>query len=316
METSSRVSTEQGVIVLQYLARALFAILAVLYFNHSEGFFFTVPAATPWILAGSYLALQLLFLVARVPHATILASGLDLVILGIVILLDGGEPPPTMALLFLAVLSNGLLHGLKRFLVMLAAAEVVLAIVMPIRISYSASGAETAASASLFLLAALTVCMFYFGLMIWRNQVLSRQAVETAWRDPQTGFISRTALTSTAGWLIPLHDRLSSPLTLVLVHHPDINALAETVSQRLRRSDVIARYDEDHLALLLPSTATGAAERVLADLRERQPGLRAAVMTLNSANAALEQVLYHLQTAMPRTRDDQDHWLAHASPLA
>ncbi|HBU66117.1 MAG TPA: GGDEF domain-containing protein, partial [Alcanivorax sp.] len=140
-------------------------------------------------------------------------------------------------------------------------------------------------------------------------------AVETAWRDPQTGFISRTALTSTAGWLIPLHDRLSSPLTLVLVHHPDINALAETVSQRLRRSDVIARYDEDHLALLLPSTATGAAERVLADLRERQPGLRAAVMTLNSANAALEQVLYHLQTAMPRTRDDQDHWLAHASPL-
>ena len=37
METSSRVSTEQGVIVLQYLARALFAILAVLYFNHSEG---------------------------------------------------------------------------------------------------------------------------------------------------------------------------------------------------------------------------------------------------------------------------------------
>ena len=97
METSSRVSTEQGVIVLQYLARALFAILAVLYFNHSEGFFFTVPTATPWILAGSYLALQLLFLGARVPHATILASGLDLVILGIVILLDGGEPPPTMA---------------------------------------------------------------------------------------------------------------------------------------------------------------------------------------------------------------------------
>ena len=225
METSSRVSTEQGVIVLQYLARALFAILAVLYFNHSEGFFFTVPTATPWILAGSYLALQLLFLVARVPHATILASGLDLVILGIVILLDGGEPPPTMALLFLAVLSNGLLHGLKRFLVMLAAAEVVLAIVMPIRISYSPGGAETAASASLFLLAALTVCMLYFGLMIWRNQVLSRQAVETAWRDPQTGFISRTALTSTAGWLIPLHDRLSSPLTLVLVHHLRISIL-------------------------------------------------------------------------------------------
>ena len=63
METSSRVSTEQGVIVLQYLARALFAILAVLYFNHSEGFFFTVPTATPWILAGSFVAIALWLLV-------------------------------------------------------------------------------------------------------------------------------------------------------------------------------------------------------------------------------------------------------------
>lgn len=314
METSPRMSTEQGVIVLQYLARALFAILAVVYFNHSGDFFFTVPVATPWILAGSYLALQLLFLLARIPHGALLASGLDLVILGVVILLDGGQPPPTMALLFLAVLSNGLLHGLKRFLVMLAAAEVVLAIVLPIRLSYSE--ADIATSASLFLLAALTVCMLYFSLMIWRNQVLAKQAVENAWHDPETGFISRAALASTAGWLVPLHDRLSSPLTLALVHHQDISALADAVGQRLRRSDVIARYDEHHLALLLPNTATDDAELVLADLRERQPGMRAAVITLNSANAALEQVLYHLQTAMPRTRDDHNYWLARAVPLS
>ena len=317
METPSRMSTEQGVIILQYVARALFAVLAVIYFNHSSAFFFTLPAVTPWVLAGTYLGLQLLFLVARIPHAALLASLLDLVILGIVILIDAGEPPPTMALLFLAVLSNGLLHGLKRFLVMLAAAEVVLVIVMPIRISYGEAGNpfDPAASASLFLLAALTVCMLYFGLMIWRNQVLARQSMENAWRDPQTGFISRAALTSTAGWLIPLHDRLSSPLTLVLVHDEDLNGLADTVGQRLRRSDIVARYDEDHLALLLPCTAAGAAEQVLGDLRQARPGLRAAVMTLHSANAALEQALHHLQTAMPRTRSDDAHWLAHASPL-
>ncbi|MBL7251640.1 GGDEF domain-containing protein [Alloalcanivorax sp. C16-2] len=319
METPSRMSTEQGVIILQYVARALFAVLAVIYFNHSDGFFFALPAVTPWVLAGSYLGLQLLFLLARVPHATLLASGLDVVILGVVILIDAGQPPPTMALLFLAVLSNGLLYGLRRFLIMLAAAEVVLAIVMPIRLGYGDdSGAllNPAASASLFLLAALTVCMLYFGLMIWRNQVLARQSVENAWRDPQTGFISRAALSSTAGWLIPLHDRLSSPLTLVLVHDDDLNALADAVAQRLRRSDIVARYDEEHLALLLPCTATGAAEQLLADLRGSRPGLRAALLTLHSANAALEQVLHHLQTAMPRTRPDDGHWLAHATPLA
>ncbi|WP_232802491.1 nucleotidyl cyclase domain-containing protein [Alloalcanivorax mobilis] len=307
-------SSEQGGIILQYLARALFAVLAVIYFNHSPAFFFTLPAATPWVLAGGYLGLQLLLLLARTPNAALFASALDLVVLGVVMLIDGGEPPPTMALLFLAVLSNGLLYGLKRFLVMLAGAEVILAIVLPIRISQGSG--EPGTSASLFLLAALTVCMLYFGLMIWRNQVLARSALEAAWRDPQTGFISHGALTSTAGWLIPLHDRLSSPLTLVLLHHDDLAALTETVAQRLRRSDIVARYDEQHLALLLPCTATGAAEKVLHDLRERQPGLRAAVMTLNSANAALEQVLYHLQTVMPRTRDNPSHWLAHAPPLS
>lgn len=313
MENSSRMSSEQGVIIMQYLARALFAVLAVIYFNHSPAFFFALPLATPWVLAGGYLGLQLLLLLARIPHAALLAAGLDLVILGVVMLIDGGEPPPTMALLFLAVLSNGLLYGLKRFLIMLAAAEVVLAIVMPIRLSHG--GGEPAASATLFLLAALTVCMLYFGLMIWRNQVLARSALETAWRDPETGFIRHGALTSTAGWLIPLHDRLSSPLTLVLLHHDDIRALGEVLGQRLRRSDIVARYDDQHLALLLPCTTTAAAEQVLHDLRTQQPGIRAALMTLNSANAALEQVLYHLQTVMPRTRDNPSHWLAHAPPL-
>lgn len=314
MENTSRMSSEQGVLILQYLARALFAVLAVIYFNHSAGFFFKLPAATPWLIAGLYVVLQLVLLITRIPQADVLASALDLVTLGVVMLIDKGQPPPTMALLFLAVLSNGLLHGLKRFLIMLAAAEVVLAIVMPIRLAQSGGVAQT--SASLFLLAALTVCMLYFGLMIWRNQSLGRAALEAAWRDPQTGFISREALTSTAGWLIPLHDRLSSPLTLVLLGQDDINALADTVGQRLRRSDIVARYDDRHLAMLLPCTAAAAAEQVLADLRARQPQLRAAVITLTNGNAALEQVLYHLETAMPRTLADANHWLAHAPPLS
>lgn len=313
MGKTNRVFSEQGGTILQYLARALFAVLVVIYFNHSSGFFFTLPAATPWLIGGGYVLLQALLLIARTPQASILASALDVVTLGVVLLLDGGEPPPTMALLFLAVLSNGLLHGLKRFVVMLVAAEVLLAIVMPIR--FSQGGGEPAASASLFLLAALTVCMLYFGLMIWRNQGLARAALDAAWRDPQTDLISRGALISTAGWLIPLHDRLSSPLTLALLHHDDIQGLADMLGQRLRRSDIVARYDAQHLAVLLPCTPAASAEQVLATLRDQRPELRAALITLNDGNAALEQVLYHLETAIPRTRSDDQHWLAHASAL-
>ena len=217
-----------------------------------------------------------------------------------------------MALLFIAVLSNGLLHGLKRFLIMLIGAEIVLAFVLPIRLSYASA---PTASASLFLVAALSACMLYFGLMIWRNQHLSRAALEATWRDPDTDFISREALVSTAGWLVPLHDRISSPLTLALVQHNELPLLADRVAQRIRRSDVAARYDEQHLALLLPCTATAAAEQLLNDLRDRHPGLRAAVMTLTDGDAALEQAFSHLQTSMARTTEEDNHWLAHAPPM-
>ena len=119
MNTSSRITSDQGVVLMQYLARALFAGLAVMYFHHADHFFFTLPKATPWLLFCAYIGIQLLLLIWRPVNADAFASALDLLTLGIVLLLDAGDPPPTMALLFIAVLSNGLLHGLKRFLIML-----------------------------------------------------------------------------------------------------------------------------------------------------------------------------------------------------
>ncbi|KGD65380.1 hypothetical protein Y5S_01273 [Alcanivorax nanhaiticus] len=297
---------------MQYLARALFALLAVFYFHNTDQFYFALPQATPCLLFFAYAGLQLALLIWRPSNGDVFSSALDLLTLGIVMLLDAGSPPPTMALLFVAVLSNGLLHGLKRFLIMLAGAEIVLAFVLPIRLSYASTPDS---SASLFLMAALSICMLYFGLMIWRNQVLARAALEATWRDPDTDFISREALVSTAGWLVPLHDRISSPLTLVLIQHDELPQLSDQVAQRIRRSDVAARYDATQLALLLPCTATAAAEQLLNDLRDRHPGMRAALMTLADGDIALEQALAHLEQTMARTTEDDSHWLAHAAPI-
>ncbi|WP_035231419.1 GGDEF domain-containing protein [Alcanivorax nanhaiticus] len=312
MSTTSRITSDQGVVLMQYLARALFALLAVFYFHNTDQFYFALPQATPCLLFFAYAGLQLALLIWRPSNGDVFSSALDLLTLGIVMLLDAGSPPPTMALLFVAVLSNGLLHGLKRFLIMLAGAEIVLAFVLPIRLSYASTPDS---SASLFLMAALSICMLYFGLMIWRNQVLARAALEATWRDPDTDFISREALVSTAGWLVPLHDRISSPLTLVLIQHDELPQLSDQVAQRIRRSDVAARYDATQLALLLPCTATAAAEQLLNDLRDRHPGMRAALMTLADGDIALEQALAHLEQTMARTTEDDSHWLAHAAPI-
>ena len=56
MTTSSRITSDQGVVIMQYLARALFAALAVIYFHHADSFFFALPKATPWLLFAAYVA--------------------------------------------------------------------------------------------------------------------------------------------------------------------------------------------------------------------------------------------------------------------
>ena len=78
MTTSSRITSDQGVVIMQYLARALFAALAVIYFHHADSFFFALPKATPWLLFAAYVGLQLLLLFWRPANSDAFASGLDL----------------------------------------------------------------------------------------------------------------------------------------------------------------------------------------------------------------------------------------------
>ena len=98
MNTSSRITSDQGVVLMQYLARALFAGLAVMYFHHADHFFFTLPKATPWLLFCAYIGIQLLLLIWRPVNADAFASALDLLTLGIVLLLDAPLAPALLRL--------------------------------------------------------------------------------------------------------------------------------------------------------------------------------------------------------------------------
>ena len=53
MNTSSRITSDQGVVLMQYLARALFAGLAVMYFHHADHFFFTLPSPAIFLVTDS-----------------------------------------------------------------------------------------------------------------------------------------------------------------------------------------------------------------------------------------------------------------------
>jgi hypothetical protein len=312
-----RLASEPGLKRLQLAGRGLFALLVTVYFIQAG-----TLAFSDWLTSGAMVVLLVLFLAAhaaltlrRIGAAEGLAVALDLVAIGLTILLDPGEPPPSMVLVLIVLLSSGVAYGLARFARVLAAAVLMLALIVPARLE---EGQSIPAAGSLFLLATLLVCVVYFGLMVYRNQVLARQARDATWHDPETGLISHAAMISTAGWLIPLHDRLGTTLTVLLItpREPgELPALADQIFNRLRRSDIAGRYDDQCLALLLPDTDTGATEQLLASVHQSFPGCRAAMISLNNPDHSLEAVLDHLARALPRSRDDDGHWLVHASAL-
>lgn len=313
MNLPSSLATDRGTNTLQLTARLLFTLLVIAYFTALPTLQMPLHGALLALLILLYLLVQGGLFFRPFAGAALISNLVDLSALGILVMLDPGEPPPTLALMIVAVLSTGLLNGLPRFLYSLGMAALVLMVVLPLRLHQSESPLT---ASSLFLLAVMLTCAVYFGLLLYLNKVLTRQAQEATWQDPQTGLISRNALSHTAGWLLPLHERLSSPLTAVMLrpHDPaQLEALANSLGQRLRRSDIGARADEQGLALLLPDTNVANAERVITSLREHAPPFTA-VMTAVPRETSLDLVIDHLGETFQRG-DTAQRELIHAPPL-
>lgn len=316
MKIPDHLASEPGLHGLQFIGRALFALLVGFYLLQAQPAFggFSPSVWMIWLALAVFVLIHAVLLYRAPAVANIPGALLDLVSIGVVILLDPGTPPPALVLLVVAALSAGMVYGLRRFLYVLTGSVLVVALVIPARLA-RADDAALAAS-TLFLLAVILVCVSYFGLMVYRNQVLARRAREETWRDPRTGLISHTAMISTAGWLLPLHDRLSSHLALALLcpaRDADLEFLADQLATRLRRSDIAARYDEQSLAVLLPDTPVKDAEHLLREVRTDSPDYQAAVLVLSDPDHSLEAVLQHLRRTLERARGDEDHWLVHAS---
>lgn len=316
MKIPDHLASEPGLHALQFIGRALFALLVGFYLLQAEPAFagFAPAGWMIWLALTVFVLIHAALLYRAPAVANIPGALLDLISIGLVTLLDPGTPPPALVLLVVAALSAGLVYGLRRFLYVLAGGVLVVALVIPARLAQADDA--TLAASTLFLLAVILVCVCYFGLMVYRNQVLARRAREETWRDPDTGLISHTAMISTAGWLLPLHDRLSSHLALAVLRparDAELKPLADQIATRLRRSDIAARYDQQTLALLLPDTPAADAERLLEELRADSPEFTTAVLVLSNPDHSLEAVLQHLRRTLERAREDDAHWLVHAS---
>jgi len=310
MNLPDRLATESGLIFLRTLARMLFASLVFSYF-YLEAQPQNLPLAGIFLFA-AYLFIHGLLLSRLVPAREWIALTIDAVAITIAVSLDPSRPAPTLALFLVSLMSAGMLRGLSRYFLLLAGNTALVALLVLTR----TSSGQAFGVASSFLLALIAVCAAYLGVLIYRQKLLARQAQEATWQDPETGLVSHLALTATAGWLLPLHDRMAANLSIALItpaQSDALPALADQLSGRLRRSDIAARYDADTIALLLPCTTLTAAENLISDLRDAGEPFYAAVVTLADDQHGLEDTLQSLHTALGRAYGNSSHWLVHAS---
>lgn len=306
MQFSDRLATDNALTLVRSSARLVFGALTFLYlYQHPASSlggllvlmvvagFFTLHGLLVW--RGGWLA----------EFGGLLV---DLLAVAAAVWLDPASMPPTLLLFLVILLSGGLLHGPARFNLLLALSALTLLLL----IGLGERRLDGDSTAMLFAMTIMLACALYAGVLLYRNQAHERLAREAAWRDPETGLISHQALISTAGWLLPLHDRMALSVTLALVRSdpqrlPDT---AEALARRLRRSDVAARYDDTTLAVILPCTTQTAAENLFGDLRQDHEDFRVALITLSDSEQSLEATLHHLKQQL--TRAHGSHWLVHA----
>lgn len=161
-----------------------------------------------------------------------------------------------------------------------------------------------------------------------REQARSEVNAELARTDVLTGLRNRRAALERLAELSALAQRYERPLSLVLVdldHFKRINdeaghlegdrvlcEVADTIADRLRTADVLARWGGDELLLLLPETTAGAAgatmERIVDRVRE---GIRVEVVGADGVTVPLVATL-SVGVAQQAPGDDADDLIARA----
>lgn len=315
MSIPAKFASRSGLNLVRACARLIFASMVFVYLSGQLSQDDSSIRLIPALLLGGYLLLHVLVAWRGGLLAELAGMVLDLGSVTMAVVLDPAAVPPTLLLFLVIIMGGGLLNGQGRFLILSAVSTLLVT-------GLVASGVmnlESHMAELLFTLAVLASAVVFLGILLWRSRMQQHQAREATWRDPQTGLVSREALIATAGWLLPLHDRMASTATLVLMqpHHPGaLESLADQLARRLRRSDVAARYDLEIIALALPCTSLTAAENLLSDLRQEGHRFGSAIVAVNNGEQSMERLFTHLLQHLARAGEEDDQWLVQAPSLA
>ncbi len=201
------------------------------------------------------------------PVAALVDAG---AILGVLVS-DPWTAPPTMLLLLIAVLNI----GLRQKPLILAGAAIGAGVVVAAALNMRAEHyAQPATYDIVWLLVFSAACVVYCALLAFRQRTLQADSARFADQDMETQLLNRRGFNNAAAYLVPLHQRMQLPLSILVasldtpsaqplensVRAKAVREIGHLTRRRARRSDVIARLSDDEIIFMLFDTSLAGGE--------------------------------------------------------
>lgn len=264
---------------IQFLTRYLFAFLGLAFFNLLE-----FPAGPRTGLDGINLAfvLYLIFNSVMFYHAWRqpvhpiryrIAMWTDIFLVGLCIFNDPYAIPPSLVVLIIVVLGNGMRYGMLLFAEALAASFLGALVALSLRHVYTA---QATTPGLIFLNLFGGIILFYAYFLMYRIETARNKLEISTRQDELTGLMNRMGLIETAASLFKTIDTYGGMATVLFIDldkfksvndshghamgDTTLRGFADILRDQLRTGDIAARYGGDEFVVLMPETSADEGE--------------------------------------------------------
>jgi len=250
-----------------------------------------------------------------------LAACVDVAAAFTAVLVDPFPVPPSGLFVLIAVLGNGIQHGLRIFLEQFITIVVLTLLVFFVRQYFLV---QTLPYDLVFVCLFMTLCIYYSYLLVKRIELLKKEAETMARQDPLTGLYNRAAFARAADYLLSFRERNPMPLVVMFADLDNFKAINDTMGhavgdevlktfaaqadQFLRKTDLVARFGGDEFVFLLTgmsaAEARQAAERLQREFsrwaagRGIQAGVSFGISAVPEKPVILDDLLQHVDMAL------------------
>jgi diguanylate cyclase (GGDEF)-like protein len=254
-----------------------------------------------------------------------LANWVDLISGGVAMMIDPYDIPPTLMLILIIVLGNGIQHGLNNFIITAKNALIICFVVTPVHFYLSGHWPPYG---FYFCFVFLIVCAHYAFYLLQRIENLKIQAENLAQLDELTGVMNRRAFIKSAEYLISLRTRNQIPLVFVFadldgfkkvndirghaVGDMVLKSFTMMAIQNFRKTDIVARYGGDEFVFVLTNSDLENATLVMSRLETQfanwasihniKVGISYGIKELSDSVEKLDEILHEADESLYKAK--------------